>query len=116
MHTLIVIDRPPYGSWSGRESLDMAFSLAAFDQPVSLLFVGEGVLWLSQGQDATGIAQKSVERNLKAAAMFGIESLMADQSACQRFSLTGKTLIAGVETVDNLRDTLRRYDHVVFPG
>ena len=116
MHTLIVIDRPPYGSWSGRESLDMAFSLAAFDQPVSLLFVGEGVLWLSQRQDASAIAQKSVERNLKAAAIFGIEALMADQSACQRFGLGEETLIDGVETVTDLRVTMRRYDHVVFPG
>lgn len=51
MSTLIVIDQPPYGSWAGREALDMAFSLAAFDQPVTLLFCGAGVNWLRKGQE-----------------------------------------------------------------
>lgn len=50
---LIVIDSPPYGDWRGREALDMAFSLAAFDRPVALLFRGEGVNWLRPGQKAS---------------------------------------------------------------
>ena len=41
MGMLIIIDQPPYGTWAGREALDMAFSLAAFDQPASLLFTGD---------------------------------------------------------------------------
>ena len=47
--TLIMIDQAPYGTWSGREALDMAFSLAAFDQAASLLFTGAGVHWLKKG-------------------------------------------------------------------
>ncbi|MBS8239085.1 sulfur reduction protein DsrE [Marinobacter lipolyticus] len=116
MHTLIVIDCPPYGSWSGRESLDMAFSLAAFDQPVSLLFIGEGVLWLKQGQQADAVAQKSVERNLKAAAIFGIDALLVDNAACRRFGLNEGALIDGTLPVDDLRATMDRFDHVVLPG
>ena len=55
MTTLIVIDQAPYGSWTGREALDMVFSLAAFDQPAALLFMGAGVNWLRKSQDAGGI-------------------------------------------------------------
>ena len=50
MTTLIVIDQPPYGSWAGRDALDMTFSLAAFDQPAAMLFLGAGVNWLCKGQ------------------------------------------------------------------
>ena len=52
METLVIISRAPYCDWTGRESLDMAFSLAAFDQPVTLLFTGEGVNWLRKAQQA----------------------------------------------------------------
>ncbi|MGM0767570.1 MAG: DsrE family protein [Pseudomonadota bacterium] len=116
MHTLIIIDCPPYGNWTGRESLDMAFSLAAFDQPVSLLFIGEGVLWLKQGQQPEAVKQKSAERNLKAAAIFGIDSLLADNAACHRFGLDEKALLDGVQAVEDLRSTIDRFDHVVLPG
>ena len=57
MSTLIIIDQSPYGAWTGREALDMAFSLAAFDQSASLLFTGAGVNWLRQSQEAGGITQ-----------------------------------------------------------
>ncbi|MDX1597224.1 MAG: DsrE family protein [Marinobacter sp.] len=116
MHTLIVIDQPPYGSWGGRESLDMAFSLAAFDQPVSLLFIDAGVLWLSKGQKPAGIDQKSVERNLAAASIFGVEALLADTAACQRFGLTDDNLISGVTRVESTSKTLDQYQNVVFSG
>jgi len=116
MHTLIVIDQPPYGSWGGRESLDMAFSLAAFDQPVSLLFIGAGVLWLKQGQEPAGISQKSVERNLAAASIFGVESLLADAAACERFGLGEDNLINGVTRIEQTGTTMEQYQHVVFSG
>ena len=66
-----MIDQPPYGTWAGREALDMAFSLAAFDQSVTLLFAGAGVNWLRKEQSAESIQQKSVVKNLSAAPIFG---------------------------------------------
>ena len=57
MTTLIVIDQPPYGSWAGRDALDMTFSLAAFDQPAAMLFLGAGVNWLCKGQAADAVGQ-----------------------------------------------------------
>lgn len=85
---LVVIDRAPYGDWQGREALDMAFSLAAFDQPVALLFRGEGVNWLRTGQDGGALGQKTVSRNLGAATMFGVAELYAEAPALARFALS----------------------------
>lgn len=84
---LIVIDTPPYGDWRGREALDMALSLAAFDQPVALLFRGEGVNWLRPEQDGTAVSQKTVSRNLGAARMFGVADIFAEQSALVRLGI-----------------------------
>ena len=87
----MVIDRAPYGDLHGREALDMAFSLAAFDRPVALLFRGEGVNWLRPEQDGDAIGQKTVSRNLGAAKMFGVAEIYADSTALERFGLNGTT-------------------------
>ncbi|OEY67673.1 DsrE family protein [Marinobacter sp. X15-166B] len=115
MTTLIIIDQPPYGNWAGREGLDMAFSLAAFDQPVALLFTGAGVNWLRQGQQAELIAQKNVDRNLSAATVFGVDQLLADSTSLTRFGLAPVDLLAGVETVRFEPALLSSYSHVVCP-
>ncbi|MCK7548497.1 DsrE family protein [Marinobacter koreensis] len=116
MSTLIIIDSAPYGDWSGREGLDMAFSLAAFDQSVTLLFIGAGVNWLRKGQSPEGISQKSVEKNLSAAPIFGVEALLADGRDCQTYGLTEDELIASVSQVELGPELLNQYKHTVFAG
>ncbi|MBZ2167977.1 DsrE family protein [Marinobacter sp. F4216] len=114
MTTLIVIDQAPYGLWAGREALDMAFSLATFDQPVSLLFTGAGVNWLRKGQTPDAIEQKSVERNLSAAPVFGIEQLLADEASCQRYGLSPDELIDGANMARGSSGLLASYTNVIF--
>ncbi len=116
MATLIIIDQAPYGSWAGREALDMAFALAAFDQPVSLLFSGAGVNWLRPGQVTGAIGQKSLEKNLAAATVFGIEAILADTSACTRYGLTSGNLPETVTLTDINASLLAGYTHTVFAG
>lgn len=116
MSTLIVIDQPPYGGWAGREALDMAFSLAAFDQPVSLLFCGAGVNWLRQGQQSGQIRQKSVEKNLSAATIFGVEALLVDSDDCNRYGLGADQLLEGVTQVRADAKLFARYSHTAFAG
>lgn len=116
MAMLIIIDQPPYGSWAGREALDMAFARAAFDQPVSLLFSGAGVNWLRRGQNAGVIDQKSVEKNLAAAPIFGVEAILADRGACERYNLGNDDLIDGVRLTDTNADLLAQFTETVFAG
>ena len=116
MSTLIVVDQAPYGSWAGREALDMTLSLAAFDQPAALLFIGAGVNWLRQQQAPEGIGQKSLEKNLSAAPIFGVETIMASASDCQRYGLTVANTLAGVVTVEDTKAAMAGYEQVAFAG
>lgn len=116
MGMLIIVDQPPYGTWAGREALDMAFSLAAFDQPVTLLFTGTGVTWLRKGQDASAIEQKSVEKNLAAAPVFGIDTILADRMSCQRYGLNATDLPDGVTLTSADAHLLAQYTQTVFSG
>ncbi|SFR45930.1 tRNA 2-thiouridine synthesizing protein C [Marinobacter daqiaonensis] len=108
---LVVIDQPPYGDWQGREALDMAFSLAAFDRPVALLFRGPGVNWLRPGQDAGPLGQKTVSRNLGAATIFGVEALYADTTSLAHFGL--RDMEPPAETVSPDAAFYRSFSHVV---
>ncbi|MDK9557799.1 DsrE family protein [Marinobacter sp. M216] len=116
MAMLIIIDQPPYGGWTGREALDMAFSLAAFDQPVSLLFIGAGVNWLRTGQNTSGIEQKSVEKNLAAAPVFGIEDILADRISCERYGIAPPELADSVVLTDANAELLAQYSQAAFGG
>lgn len=116
MSTLIMIDQPPYGTWAGRDALDMAFSLAAFDQDATLLFTGAGVSWLRRDQQASLIGQKAVEKNLAAAPVFGIQAILADRAACVRYGLDADSVLPGVTLVDTGPELFARYDHPVFAG
>lgn len=113
METLVIISQAPYSDWTGRESLDMAFSLAAFDQPVTLLFTNDGVNWLRKAQQADAVQQKSVEKNLSAAPIFGVSALMADHEACTRFGLNEANMMPGVTMTNLCAEVLQRYAHVV---
>ncbi|WP_148862692.1 sulfurtransferase complex subunit TusC [Marinobacter fonticola] len=110
---LFVIDRAPYGDWSGREALDMAFSAAAFDQPVALLFTGAGVQWLRDQQQPAAIEQKTVSRNLSAASLFGIEALYADQASLDRFKLAQSEPSLEISTIGSIREVENQFTDVV---
>lgn len=110
---LIIIDQPPYGSWAGREALDMAFALAAFDRPVSLLFRSSGVLWLTPDQNASAISQKTVLKNLGAATVFGVEALLADTVALADFGISTAGLPAGSQPVTISPELYRQYHQVI---
>ncbi|MDI9245462.1 DsrE family protein [Marinobacter sp. CHS3-4] len=114
--TLIIIDQAPYGSFEGREALDMAFSLAAFDQTVSILFSGPGVNWLRKGQLAADIHQKSVEKNLAAAPIFGVQALLANAADCELFNLTQDNLLEQVELVKLTPELTGQFNHITFAG
>ncbi|XOB94415.1 DsrE family protein [Pseudomonadota bacterium 24LQ007] len=116
MTTLIVIDQPPYGSWTGREALDMTFSLAAFDQPAAMLFLGAGVHWLCKGQAADAVGQKSVEKNLSAATLFGVEQILVDTRACAQYGLEIDDLLSGTTPSESISETLSQFSRVVFAG
>lgn len=84
--SLLLISRQ--GPWSGpgaREALDIVLAGGAFDLPIGLLFLDDGVLQLTAGQNAKVIEQKNLGANLQALPMFGVEDLyVCAESAAER--------------------------------
>ncbi|WP_122413144.1 sulfurtransferase complex subunit TusC [Pseudomonas viridiflava] len=82
---LIVSRQSPWSGPGARETLDIVLAGGAFDLPIGLLFLDDGVLQLLPNQKAAALEQKDLTANLKALSMFGVEDLYAcAQSIAER--------------------------------
>jgi tRNA 2-thiouridine synthesizing protein C len=103
MHTakrVLVICRNSAGAGTrAREALDIALAFGAFDQPVTLLFCGDGVWNLVAGQ--SGESTHSMERLLGALPDYGIEPLFADATALAERGIRADQIVTGCELLDH---------------
>ena len=111
---LIISRQSPWSGPGAREALDIVLAGGAFDLPIGLLFLDDGVLQLAAGQNARAVQQKALSANLQALPMFGVEELFycADSASARglgEFSLDEAAPLAA-EQITALID---RYDQVI---
>jgi tRNA 2-thiouridine synthesizing protein C len=112
---LLITRRPPYGSSLARSALDAALAAAAFERAPTLLFLGDGVLQLLGGQDASAIGTRTHRRVLDSLPLYDIEELYVDATGLDRFGLTVDDLPAGAEPVDDaaICALIASHDHLL---
>ena len=112
---LIIARQSPWSGPSAREALDIVLAGGAFDLPVGLLFLDDGVFQLVADQAAARLQQKDLTANLQALPMFGIESLYAASFSLKERGLEEANLSLPVEVVDanDIGTLINRYDHVI---
>jgi len=113
--TLLVLNRSPYAGSLARAGLDAALAYAAFDQPVSVLFAGAGVLQLAPDQAPGAIGRKSLRRLIDSMPLYDLEAVYADGEALARFGLDADALPAFVTVLapDGQRSLQGRHDHLL---
>lgn len=112
---LIVSRRAPNSGPNAREALDIALAGGAFDLPLGLLFMDDGVFQLAPGQAPSHIQQKDLGANLQALPLFGIDDLFACAHSLQERGLDASHLALPAQPLDDeaLRALIARYDLVV---
>lgn len=112
---LIISRQAPWSGPGAREALDIALAGGAFDLPIGLLFLDDGVFQLSSGQRPGSLQQKDLGANLQALPLFGVEALYACQHSLDERGLGAAELNLTVQRLDNaaLRTLLDRYDQVI---
>jgi len=112
---LIITRQSPWSGPSAREALDIVLAGGAFELPLGLLFLDDGVFQLAPDQQATQLQQKDLTANLQALPMFGIDALYAAKRSLSERGLDEGTLSLSVELLDDagLRALINRYDHVI---
>ncbi|WP_271407676.1 sulfurtransferase complex subunit TusC [Pseudomonas sp. Q1-7] len=116
MKSMLIISRQ--APWSGpgaREALDIALAGGAFDLPLGLLFLDDGVFQLAASQQPAALQQKDLTANLQALPLFGVESLYASARSLQERGLDSTALSLVAEVLDDhaLSALIDRYDQVL---
>ncbi|MBY8946548.1 sulfurtransferase complex subunit TusC [Pseudomonas sp. SH10-3B] len=111
--SLLVISRQaPWSGPSAREALDIVLAGGAFDLPIGVLFMDDGVFQLAPHQDAKAVQQKDLSANLQALGLFGIDDVFAcSHSLGER----GLTQLANAQSLDSeaIAKLIDRYDQVM---
>lgn len=112
---LIISRQAPWSGPSAREALDIVLAGGAFELPLGLLFLDDGVFQLAAAQQAAALEQKDLTANLQALPLFGVDALFAARRSLSERNLADTALALPVEVLDDagLRALINRYDHVV---
>ena len=111
--SLLVISRQaPWSGPSAREALDIVLAGGAFDLPIGLLFLDDGVFQLALNQAAKAVQQKDLSANLQALGLFGIDDVFA---CSHSLSARGLPPPANAQVLDSqaISQLIDRYDQVI---
>lgn len=95
-----VMRRAPHGTIYTYEGLEMVLIMAAYEQDISVVFIGDGVYALKKGQDTTGIGIKGFAKTFMALDGYDVEKLYVDRVSLEERGLTEGDLLVDVEVMD----------------
>ncbi len=111
--SLLVISRQaPWAGPSAREALDIVLAGGAFDLPIGLLFMDDGVFQLAPHQSAKAVQQKDLSANLQALGLFGIEEVFACSHSLGERGLTPPATAQALDS-SAISRLIDRYDQVI---
>lgn len=96
---LYVNRKAPYGTIYALESLEVVLIGAAFEQDVSLAFVGDGVYQLAKGQDTKALEVKNFSPTFRALEDYDVTKVYVEADALRDRGLTESDLVIDVEAV-----------------
>jgi len=94
---LFIFQHSPYQSHITKDGFDALFAAASFEQPLSVVFLHEGVWSLAKQQQASEIARKSFEKLISAFELYDIHDIYVDAESLVTRSLTPENL--SIETM-----------------
>lgn len=112
---LVVSRQAPWSGLVAREALDLVLAGGAFDLPVGVLFMDDGVFQLIANQQASALQQKDLSANLQALPMFGVDALYVSSHSLQERGLSDISLSLTTDRLNDsqIRDLFEQYDQVI---
>ena len=97
---LYVNRKAPYGTIYALESLEVVLVGAAFEQDVSLAFLGDGVYQLARGQDTKAVEVKNFSPTFRALEDYDVTKLYVEREALEARGLTEADLVVPVQVME----------------
>lgn len=104
-----------YGSTKGRESLDALLALSAFNESLSVFFIGDGVYQLLEKQNPTEILQKYYQPLFKMLDLYDVENIYVCEDSLERRNISTDNLMISVLTLSNtqIKEKLAQQDQLI---
>lgn len=112
---LIISRQAPWAGPAAREALDIALAGGAFELPLAMLFLDDGVFQLSSEQRPQAVQQKNLSANLQALPMFGVEQLYVSASSLNQRGLRADALALAAKALDDreIAELVSHHDQVI---
>jgi tRNA 2-thiouridine synthesizing protein C len=113
---MFLMRQAPHGSIYSYEGLETILIFAAFEQDLTMLFVGDGVFALVKEQDTTGIGIKGYIKTYGVLEDYGVEHMYVDRASMEERGLTPDDFAIPVEVVNaDAIGALMDEQHAVIP-
>ena len=115
-HDILILQRhAPYGSSIAREGLDFILTSAAYDQNLTVLFLGDGVFQLLSNQDSKAVELKNHASALEVLPLYDVENLYAIKEDLIDRALTTNQLIDGINIINRQqsKDIIAQHNKVI---
>jgi tRNA 2-thiouridine synthesizing protein C len=113
---MFVMQKPPHGSIYPYEGLEFILITGAYEQDLTLVFVGDGVYNLKKDQDTSELGVKGFVKTYRSLDDYDITKLYADQKSLDDRGLTLEDLIVNVNIKTEAEiNAMMNEQHAVFP-
>ncbi|MCF8383661.1 MAG: sulfurtransferase complex subunit TusC [Chlorobium sp.] len=96
-----VLRHAPHGTIYSYEGLEMILIMAAYEQDLSVVFIGDGVYAIKKNQDTAGIGIKGFAKTFMALDGYDVEKLYVDRISLEERGLSEEDLLVDVEVLDS---------------
>lgn len=98
---LFISRKAPYGTSTAKEALDALLAASAYDQDLSLLFLGDGIFQLKKDQQLDNTRQKNISNIFPVLEMYDIENIFVQASALKERGLSENDLAIKTKALDD---------------
>lgn len=111
---LIIIRQAPYSTLLPVAALDILLTAAAFEQTVSLLFMGDGVLHLLDKQNVANTGMKDISKAISSLELYDVEQIFYEATALASINLKTEALVFQAEalSINQIAASIENADHV----
>ncbi|MEF1291177.1 sulfurtransferase complex subunit TusC [Vibrio sp. M260118] len=101
-HLTYLFRSAPHSRSSGREGIDALLAASVYCEDISVVFMGDGVYQLLQGQRPEQILSKDYAPMLKLFDLYDIEQIYVCEQSLRERGLATADLVIGVQLLDQL--------------
>ena len=89
----IINRQAPLGKTDAREALDLTLALSAFNESLSIFFIGDGVYQLVSKHQADLVLQKDFQPMLKMLDLYDVEQIYVCQKSLSKRNISADDLV-----------------------